>query len=93
MLILEHLAEKSGEDDDIKDEFQFGILVDEYVPVDWWDKTEVFDLPFKVIFDTRDHSFKLIKTPYPIRDKRFLDLKDRICHIWTIATFCFMYNN
>ncbi len=52
MLILEHLAEKSGEDDDIKDEFQFGILVDEYVPVDWWDKTEVFDLPFKVIFDT-----------------------------------------
>jgi hypothetical protein len=35
--ILEHLAEKSGEDD-IKDEFQFGILVDEYVPMDWWDK-------------------------------------------------------
>jgi hypothetical protein len=26
--ILEHLAEKSGEDDDIKDEFQIGILVD-----------------------------------------------------------------
>jgi hypothetical protein len=21
------------------------------MPVDWWDKTEVFDLPFKVIFD------------------------------------------
>jgi hypothetical protein len=45
---LEELASAAGEDE--KCDFGEGILIDVDVPLNWWQKTEIRRLPFKIVY-------------------------------------------